>query len=436
MASKRRAHLYTLTIIIGIGFLLGAGLAAWRRADLIATLSDQIAHGEKTQAPAAVSQLAAISNPPLSILVESATCDHSATVEAAQVAINKLLDDWQQQVDNHERMTRVADQVSQLSAAIAEQRRAFPPSSYPWLSSVAHKMVRVAEKCPPKTTALLALHCDEIMTLVGNSSYTTAATPPHSPETQNRSSAAFTDTSSGRIADRNQLEQTFTSFPSSSANDSVTPLPPARFGENVADRATRVQTPENPLRHDSIPVDQSDASQLPDADEDQASANSSPDDPNHPVLRNSEDSRSASAVTSNAHASFSPSGTYSTRELLERWRTTGGDEHRDVESQLAARGFKHLSPALVQQYLSTDDDRSHVVDTVLKLPGAEVRPWLFLLADDEDADVRLLAVTVMATSDDRGLIEKAWQISIRDQDPRIADLSAHLRERRAGTRLR
>jgi hypothetical protein len=129
-------------------------------------------------------------------------------------------------------------------------------------------------------------------------------------------------------------------------------------------------------------------------------------------------------------------GTYSTRELLERWRTASGDEHRDIEHQLATRGFRHLSPALVQQYLATGDGRAHVVDMVLKLPGAEVRPWLFLLGDDEDADVRLMAVTVMATSDDRALIEKAWQISIRDEDPRIADLSVHLRERRAGSQWR
>jgi hypothetical protein len=36
----------------------------------------------------------------------------------------------------------------------------------------------------------------------------------------------------------------------------------------------------------------------------------------------------------------------------------------------------------------------------------------------------------MATSDDAQLIEKAWQVSIRDRDPRIAGLAGRLRERR------
>ncbi len=130
-------------------------------------------------------------------------------------------------------------------------------------------------------------------------------------------------------------------------------------------------------------------------------------------------------------------GTYSTRELFERWRTTAGDDHRDIEQQLASRGFKHLAPPIIEQYLSDElAVRLKIVDTVTKQARGDVRPWLFLLAEDDDAEVRLLAVTVMATSDDRTLIEKAWQISIRDRDPRIADLATHLRDRRSGTQLR
>jgi hypothetical protein len=40
----------------------------------------------------------------------------------------------------------------------------------------------------------------------------------------------------------------------------------------------------------------------------------------------------------------------------------------------------------------------------------------------------------MATSNDAALVEKAWQVSIRDEDSRIAGLAGRLRERRAETR--
>jgi hypothetical protein len=442
MASKRRAKLYTLPIVVGIGFLAVAGLATWRRADLIATLSDQIAHGEKSKAPAAVSQLGAISNPPVSILVEAAACDDGPTVEAAQVAINKLLDDWQHQVDNDQRLGRVADQVSQLAAALAEQRRTFPTARYSWLASITHKMVRVADKCPSKNTPLLALHCDEIMTLIGNASYAATTSTSHAPAAATPQQVDPATASSDQAVERNQLEQAFTAFPSGSPEITSTPLRSARPGDNIADEDGRLRTQENPLRHETTHPGQGSSTKAPNAGDDTTCAmNGSADRPDwampsYRIPPNSEDSLGMSAAASEPHASSSPLGTYSTRELLERWRTAGGDDHRDIENQLTARGFKHLSPALVQQYLSTDEDRLRIVDTVLKLPGSDVRPWLFLLADDEDADVRLMAVTVMATSDDRALIEKAWQISIRDQDPRIADLSVHLRERRSGTQLR
>jgi hypothetical protein len=59
-----------------------------------------------------------------------------------------------------------------------------------------------------------------------------------------------------------------------------------------------------------------------------------------------------------------------------------------------------------------------------------------MLAGDADADVRLSAVTVMATSGDAMLLEKAWQAAINDLDPRIADLAGRLRERRDGVQRR
>jgi len=98
---KRRSSLYTLPIVIVIGFSTVAGLAAWQRSDVINELIDQIAHGEKADAAAAVRQLAAISNPPLEVLVDAASSDERATAEAAQVALNRLLSQWKQQLDDH-----------------------------------------------------------------------------------------------------------------------------------------------------------------------------------------------------------------------------------------------------------------------------------------------------------------------------------------------
>src|SRR5207244_10321456 len=100
----------------------------------------------------------------------------------------------------------------------------------------------------------------------------------------------------------------------------------------------------------------------------------------------------------------------------------------------AKRGFGKITARLVRQFFSDEaEERMRIVDEVVAQPGAGAGAWLLLLAEDPDAEVRLFAVTLMATSNDAALVEKAWQVSIRDHDPRIADLAGRLRERRTGT---
>jgi hypothetical protein len=77
-----------------------------------------------------------------------------------------------------------------------------------------------------------------------------------------------------------------------------------------------------------------------------------------------------------------------------------------------------------------------LVDDLLGLPGNGAMAWLLLLSDDENAEVRLTVVSVMATSRDAELLERAWQVALHDRDPRIAGLADRLRDRRASSNLR
>jgi hypothetical protein len=119
------------------------------------------------------------------------------------------------------------------------------------------------------------------------------------------------------------------------------------------------------------------------------------------------------------------------RELLAQWLIAEGDEAASLEQELIRRGFGKVNVKFVQLLLSDQpDDRLHLIEEVLYESSADARPWLLLLADDQDADVRLAVVTILATSNDPALIEKAWQVAIRDRDPRIAGMAGRLRDRR------
>jgi hypothetical protein len=142
---------------------------------------------------------------------------------------------------------------------------------------------------------------------------------------------------------------------------------------------------------------------------------------------------SRTAVEGRVEASKDPLASADSRELLKKWIASEKDEAQPIERELGRRGFGKLSKPLVRQFFSDNSqDRMRLIDNVLAQPGGGSEAWLILLASDADPDVRLFAVTFMATSNNAALVEKAWQMVIRDHDPRIADLASRLRERREG----
>ena len=135
------------------------------------------------------------------------------------------------------------------------------------------------------------------------------------------------------------------------------------------------------------------------------------------------------SVASPIH-SDEPSDAVDSRSLLTRWLATGGPQREAIEAELKRRGFDGLRSDVVRLALSDDTaGRVQLVQDLLALPGAGAKAWLMLLADDADAEVRLAAVTLMVTSHDRQLWDKAWQVALHDQDPRVARLADRLRQR-------
>ncbi len=65
--------------------------------------------------------------------------------------------------------------------------------------------------------------------------------------------------------------------------------------------------------------------------------------------------------------------------------------------------------------------RWNAVIEALEISGIDAAPWLLRLARDRDAEVRLTAITLLATTGDRALLEEVRRIAQADSDPRIRD---------------
>lgn len=454
MLLKRRTLLYTLPVIVLIGAAGAIGALEWQRARVIAELTTQLASDDVHDATAAVRQLAAISRPPLAVLVEAAASERLDVAQTAQIAIDDLLSGWENDVEKNAQASRVAARVAELASQLAQHRHGFGSRDYPWLANVTHSIVRVANDCHDVAAPLIAMHCDEVAAAIGANlrSCTRGFSTPVSASTTAINTKATTDDAAVESS-RAPLEREFADIPA----QPLLASPPGSQQQSVADDDgpavpnrgdADILTGHNPLRAMPSTAPAADAAAAPNlfnAGDPIDEAPTAPEsnvgqDWSMPMMRMTP-AKSAAAAPGEASsndlqqklagsATLAADGV-STHELLRWWKTGNESQRHEVERLLANRGLKKLPPKLVEQCLSDDvQERVRLVDNVMKVPGLDGRPWLMLLGDDESAEVRLAAVTLMMTSEDDSLINKAWQVSIHDHDPRIADLATRLRDRR------
>jgi hypothetical protein len=361
------------------------------------------------QAKAALKQMARMPRPPLDLFVTAATSPSRQISHQAQVSLSELLRKWQHQLKAGRSVGQVSDRLQELAAALERERELFSARDDRWVAKVAEQLILLANMAPPDDRLGLALHCDSLLA---------------------RTKARTGHTSSEVI-------------PIASTADDVTADslfgPPSRSAiqsllstiDTTSNRATRRDTSRSPRASAFGQADSSIRGSRPDLRESVPAPL-----PRKFVQPNRETVESASPIPvfvpkPAGVTSADPWATIESRALLERWLAVNGARKLQIEQELQRRGFGYLRPDLVRLAMSGDSkERTRLVRDLLDTPGVGTKAWLMLLSADADAEVRLAAVSVMATSSDAELLESAWQAALHDRDPRIAGLAERLRDRR------
>ena len=103
--------------------------------------------------------------------------------------------------------------------------------------------------------------------------------------------------------------------------------------------------------------------------------------------------------------------------------------------ELSSRGFTEAHLRLARQL--TSPDPSHRAQLAAQLPGAagiDARLWLTWLLRDEATEVRLSALSVLATSTDPDTVRRITEIARQDRDPRVRQQVEQLEKMRRGVR--
>ena len=105
-----------------------------------------------------------------------------------------------------------------------------------------------------------------------------------------------------------------------------------------------------------------------------------------------------------------------------------------AEDELLHLGFTALEIQLAHHLTHPESRvRRSLVEKLTRLRGIDAAQWLTWLSQDADAEVRLAALSLMATSDDPVLLREMEQRARRDRDPQITQwferLFSRLRKR-------
>lgn len=393
-------------------------LAHVQQACLVEELTARIAYGAEDEAVAALEQMARMSDPPVATFVAAATSPTRVVARQAQDSIGELLRKWGCQLKSNRGAGRVANRLEQLAAKLDAERDSFSSLDYPWLAKTTEKILRLANSAPSENALDLATHCDSLLTTAGaRRSDTHHDIVPVASAINRAPDAIFNPPS--RVA----LQSIAPEEEATEIHSAEIPAPLADAAPNPPDAAS---TPGFQLLWSRPGLDQLLRVPRPRSFDrwHRADLNAAA-----PILV-------ADSANANS-AAADPWAAIDSRALLHRWLLATGESKQLIERELRRRGFGSLRADVVRLALSDDTaGRVRLVQDLLATPAVGAKAWLMLLADDDYAEVRLAVVTVMATSNDDQLLEKAWQVALHDHDPRIASLAERLRDRRTNAQRR
>jgi hypothetical protein len=103
----------------------------------------------------------------------------------------------------------------------------------------------------------------------------------------------------------------------------------------------------------------------------------------------------------------------------------------DARAELIRRGFSEVHLKLAQQLFDPDPEvRKQLVRMLPQLHSIDAMPWLLRLTQDDDAEVRLAALTLLATTGDPTMLSRVQEMARQDRDPAVQRTIERLAGRR------
>lgn len=122
-----------------------------------------------------------------------------------------------------------------------------------------------------------------------------------------------------------------------------------------------------------------------------------------------------------------------TMRLVERLHDPNRGPH--ARQELARRGLTRLELELAERLSDPNAaTRLRWLEALPGINGIDARPWLLWLSRDADAEVRLTALGLMATSNEPEMLRRVGEMAREEIDPRVKEQAARITERQQSRR--
>ena len=440
---SRRKLVFSLLVVALLtagAWQLGQAAYQHQRDALISELATEVAQGNPNVAVHAVKQLARFDEHAARPLLEAAGGSRPRVAPAARWAIDDLLKHWREDAGAARRYER---RLRQLATTLVQQVDGFSADAQVWAHELADGLLHATEELPVGQR-LVVVRCCEITLQATREAAEQGAGSAVAAQFPNRSAVAelpFARTpapKNDRLAQLKALplaNDAAANSAAATAEDDApwSALPVLGETDDYAPAPQRHLREANPMRSAPLtPAAEQRGSWQPqwtEVDRLEMARRSLPTSDAPAEQRDTSLPPNVAERLALELAELQP------RELLVRLVSAPTTEKPVVQHEFVRRGLGSM-PVQLATHLVSDDvrQRARAVQQVTRTPGVRGRTWISMLCDDPAADVRLAAVTLLATADDAELLEKAWQTVLNDRDPRFAQLVEPLREKRDSLR--
>ena len=430
---SKPTRLAALVLLTAIGLLALLLVPGWRPRDILARQwRKELATVPDDQALARLRNVAGLGDVGIPILVEALGNERESVAQAAQEVLVERVDRWQLL-----RARYSSPKIAMLASSLAEWTPRFGPASRRVASDLALKMLLWPVDGKVTDGGQLIVDCELVLRAH------TDSRPPVRSEFSTRGSSGE-GRSTGDLSPAVALGNRHAA--GRIALDELSVLPGGGL-------------PTEPMELPALPPSLVNQPRPDDFDDDSprlfepswegglSSTGGQPKRLNPPMARRiprepqpaqdpASHPSSVKPLSANQRADLSEPGSESLAELSDvevmRYLHAAGQQLTGAaHRELAGRGFDSVRLKLAHDLTDPDPrTRKALADALPGIRGIDARPWLLWLSHDEDPEVRLVAITVMATTTDRRLLERLRQLELHETDPNVLRQLQRMQTRR------